>query len=125
MTDVRGYVAVFGALLALTLVTVAVANLSLPAVPTVVLGLTIATVKAALVVMFFMHLKGERPMVLWPLALTAFLFAALFVFVLWSEADHIVMTTAHQLPAASDPLPATSYQLPANPATGCQLPATS
>ena len=90
MTDVRSYVAVFGALLALTLVTVAISTLSLPIMPTVVLGLTIAAIKAALVVMFFMHLKGERPMVLWPLALTAFLFVALFAFVLWSEADHIL-----------------------------------
>ena len=88
MTDVRSYVAVFGALLALTLVTVAISTLSLPIMPTVVLGLTIAAIKAALVVMFFIHLKGERPMVLWPLALTAFLFVALFVFVQWSEADH-------------------------------------
>ena len=89
MTDVRGYVAIFGALLALTLVTVGVASLSLPTAPTVVLGLSIASAKAALVVMFFMHLKGEKPMVLWPLALTAFLFIALFAFVLWTEADHI------------------------------------
>jgi cytochrome c oxidase subunit 4 len=95
MAHVRGYVAIFGALLALTFVTVAVANLSLPAAPTVALGLTIATAKAALVVMFFMHLKGERPMVLWPLALTAFLFFALFAFILWTEANHIVMTAYH------------------------------
>jgi cytochrome c oxidase subunit 4 len=90
MTDVRNYVAVFGALLALTFVTVAISTLSLPIMPTVVLGLTVAAIKAALVVMFFMHLKGERPMVLWSLALTAFLFAALFALVLWSEADHIL-----------------------------------
>jgi len=90
MTDVRGYVAVFGALLTLTLVTVTIANLSLPVVPTVVLGLTIAAAKATLVVMFFMHLKGERPMVLWPLALTVFLFVFLLAFVLWSESDHIL-----------------------------------
>jgi cytochrome c oxidase subunit 4 len=95
VADVRGYIAIFGALLALTFVTVAVANLSLPMGPTVALGLTIATVKAALVVMFFMHLKGERPMVLWPLALTAFLFFALFAFVLWTEADHVVLTATH------------------------------
>ena len=92
-THVRGYVAIFGALLALTLVTVGVTNLSLPMGATIALGLTIATAKATLVVMFFMHLKGERPMVLWPLALTAFLFIALFVFVLWSEADHVVLST--------------------------------
>jgi hypothetical protein len=30
-------------------------------------------------------------MVLWPLALTAFLFIALFALVLWTEADHVVL----------------------------------
>jgi cytochrome c oxidase subunit 4 len=86
---VKGYVAVFGALLALTLVTVGISSLQLATVPTVVLGLAIAATKATLVVMFFMHLKTEKPMVFWPLALTMFLFVALFAFVLWSEADHI------------------------------------
>ena len=90
MTNVKGYIAVFGALLALTLVTVAISYLQLPTAPTIALGLTIAAANAALVALFFMHLKGERPMVYWPLALTAFLFAALFAFVLWTEADHIV-----------------------------------
>lgn len=89
MTHVRGYIAVFGALLVLTLVTVGVATLQLPAGPTLGLGLTIAGVKAALVVLFFMHLKSEKPMIYWPLALTVVLFAALFAFVLWTEADHI------------------------------------
>jgi cytochrome c oxidase subunit 4 len=89
MTHVKGYVAVFGALLALTLVTVGISSLQLATVPTVVLGLAIAATKATLVVMFFMHLKTEKPMVFWPLALTMFLFVALFAFVLWSEADHI------------------------------------
>lgn len=86
---VRGYIGIFGALLALTLVTVGVSYLHLPTAPTVVLGLAIATAKATLVILFFMHLKGERPMVYWPLALTMFLFAALFAFILWTEGDHI------------------------------------
>jgi len=90
MTHVRGYIAVFGALLALTLVTVGVSYLQLPVASTVALGLSIAAIKATLVVLFFMHLKGERPMIFWPLALTVFLFAALFAFVFWTEADHIV-----------------------------------
>ena len=89
MTHVQGYIAVFGALLGLTLATVAVASLRLPVAPTVGLGLAIAAAKASLVVLFFMHLKSEKPMVFWPLALTAFLFAALFALVLWTEADHI------------------------------------
>ena len=87
---VKGYVGIFAALLVLTLVTVAVSYLDLPVAPTIAVGLTIASAKAALVILFFMHLKGERPMVLWPLALTMVLFAALFGFILWSEADHIV-----------------------------------
>ena len=91
--QVRGYVAVFGALLVLTLVTVAISYVQLPASSTVAVALTIATAKAALVALFFMHLKGERPMVYWTLALTAFLLVALLAFVLWSEADHIVGPT--------------------------------
>lgn len=88
--EARSYVAIFAALLVLTVITVAVASLDMPAGATVAVALAIASAKAALVVMFFMHLKGERPMVMWPLALTAFLFAALLAFTLWSEADHIV-----------------------------------
>jgi cytochrome c oxidase subunit 4 len=94
---VRGYVAVFVALLVLTLATVAVSSLRLPAAPTIAVGLTIASVKAALVVLFFMHLKGERALVVWLLALTAFLFVALLALILWSEADHIVAATNSQL----------------------------
>jgi cytochrome c oxidase subunit 4 len=90
--QVRGYLAVFGALLVLTLVTVAVSYLDLPAVETVAVALVIATVKAALVAMFFMHLKGERPMVTWPLAFTAFFFVALLAAILLSEGDHLAGT---------------------------------
>jgi cytochrome c oxidase subunit 4 len=110
MTDVRGYIAVFAALLALTVVTVGISYLRLPSAPTVALGLTIAAAKAALVILFFMHLKSEKPMVLWPLALTMFLFVALFAFVLWTEADHIALKSTDA--TASYQLPTTSYQLP-------------
>jgi cytochrome c oxidase subunit 4 len=88
--DVRGYVGIFGALLVLTVCTVALSYLRLPMLPALALGLTIATAKATLVVLFFMHLKGEKPMVYWPLALTVFLVAALFALILWTEGDHIV-----------------------------------
>jgi cytochrome c oxidase subunit 4 len=87
--QVRGYLTVFGALLVLTLVTVAVSYLQLPRTETVALGLAIATAKATLVAMFFMHLKGERPWVTWTLALTAFLFVGLIGALLYSEADHL------------------------------------
>jgi cytochrome c oxidase subunit IV len=83
---------VFGTLLVLTLVTVGVKYLHLPETPAVVIGLSIALLKAALVAMFFMHLKGERPLVIWPLGLTAFLFVGLIAFVLFSESDHLFGT---------------------------------
>jgi cytochrome c oxidase subunit 4 len=90
--QVRGYIAVFVALLVLTVVTVGVSYLDLPATPTILVALAIAATKAALVAMFFMHLKGERPMVQWALGLTGVLFAALFAFLLWSEGDHLFGT---------------------------------
>jgi|SRR5688572_33491717 cytochrome c oxidase subunit 4 len=83
---------VFAALLVLTVVTVAVASLDLSESATVLVAVTIATLKAALVAMFFMHLKGEKPLVFWSLGLTAVLFAALFAFLLWTEGDRLVGT---------------------------------
>ena len=90
--NVRGYLAVFGSLLALTVITVTVASLNLSEGTTVLVAVSIAAIKATLVAMFFMHLKGEKPMVFWPLALTAVLFAALFAFLLWTEGDHLFGT---------------------------------
>jgi cytochrome c oxidase subunit 4 len=90
--QVRGYLTVFGALLVLTVVTVGVSYLQLPEAETVVLALAIATAKAALVAMFFMHLKGERPAVMWTLGFAAFFFAALIALLLLSEADHLFGT---------------------------------
>ena len=90
--NVRGYLAVFAALLVLTVATVAVASLNLSEGTTVLVAVSIATIKAALVAMFFMHLKGEKPMVFWSLGLTAVLFAALFAFLLWTEGDHLFGT---------------------------------
>ena len=47
--QVRGYLMVFGTLLVLTLITVGVSYLDLPEFETVIVALTIATVKASLV----------------------------------------------------------------------------
>ena len=90
--QVKGYMFVFGTLLALTMVTVAVSYLHLPETPAVAIGLSIALLKASLVAMYFMHLKGEKPMVFWPLGLTAFLFVGLLVSVLLAEGDHLMGT---------------------------------
>jgi cytochrome c oxidase subunit 4 len=90
--NVRPYLMVFAMLLVLTVVTVAVASLNFSEGTTVLVAVSIATLKASLVAMFFMHLKGEKPMVFWSLGLTAVLFAALFAFLLWSEGDHLFGT---------------------------------
>jgi cytochrome c oxidase subunit 4 len=90
--SVRGYLSVFAALLILTVVTVAVASLQLTEGMTVLVAITIATFKAALVAIFFMHLKGEKPMVFWSLGLTGVLLAALFAFVLWTEGNRLLGT---------------------------------
>jgi cytochrome c oxidase subunit IV len=90
--QVRGYMFVFGALLVLTMATVGVSYLRLPETPAVIIGIAIALTKATLVAMYFMHLKGEKPMVYWPLGLTAFLFVGLIAGLLMSEGDHLFGT---------------------------------
>jgi cytochrome c oxidase subunit 4 len=89
---VRLYLKVFLALGILTLVTVGVAYLHLPHTPAVLVALFIAAAKASLVAMFFMHLKGERPIIFWSLAVTAAFFVFLFALPMWTEGDHIVGT---------------------------------
>jgi cytochrome c oxidase subunit IV len=56
------YLAVFGALMVLTVITVAVAFVDLGAA-NVVVALAVAIVKAVLVVLFFMHVKYSSRMV--------------------------------------------------------------
>src|SRR5262245_63319667 len=86
-THVRGYLIVFGILMILTLVTVAVSSLELPHGPAVAVGLTIAAVKAGLVAAVFMHLRHERPLIYAALALTAVVVVSLFGITIWTETD--------------------------------------
>jgi cytochrome c oxidase subunit 4 len=85
---VRGYLAVFGTLLVLTLVTVGASYLDLATGPTIALGLVIATVKAGLVAAFFMHLRHERALIYAAMGLTAVTVVSLFALTLWTEAAH-------------------------------------
>jgi cytochrome c oxidase subunit IV len=89
---VRTYYKVFGALMVLTVVTVAVSYLHMPVIPAVIVALTIASFKAALVASVFMHLKGETQIVYWSLYLTAVFFVLLFALPMWTEGDHIIGT---------------------------------
>lgn len=81
----RTFVLVWIALLLLTAVTVAVAELQLGAA-SIAVPLLIASAKASLVLWFFMHLKYERPlfkvMLLMPVATLTFILVLTF-FDIW------------------------------------------
>ena len=74
---VRVYITVFVALMALTIITVAVSYLHLPLAIAVTVALLVATVKGSLVACYFMHLISEKKLIYAVLALTAVFFAAL------------------------------------------------
>jgi cytochrome c oxidase subunit 4 len=71
------YLAVFTVLLTLTVVTVLVSYVDL-GLMNVVVALLIASGKASLVALFFMHLKGENRLV-WGFALVPLFFLALII----------------------------------------------
>ena len=73
----RVLAAVWGALLLLTVVTVSAAGVDLGNL-NLGIAMLIATVKATLVVLYFMHLRYDRP-ILAIVFITALLFVALFV----------------------------------------------
>jgi cytochrome c oxidase subunit 4 len=74
---VRVYITVFVALMALTIVTVAVSRFHLPLPVAVTVALLVATIKGSLVACYFMHLISEKKLIYAVLVLTAVFFAAL------------------------------------------------
>ncbi len=93
---VRTYVMVFATLLVLTAVTVAVSYLHLEVHEAIAVALVIATFKASLVALFFMHLISERQVILWILALTGAFAVVLLVLPAITNHDHI---TSANMPA--------------------------
>ena len=74
---VRVYITVFVALMALTIITVAVSYLHLPAAMAISVALLVAIVKGSLVACYFMHLISEKKLILAVLVLTVVFFAVL------------------------------------------------
>jgi len=74
---VRVYITVFVALMALTIVTVAVSYLDLSTPMAITVALLIATIKGSLVACYFMHLISEKKVIYAVLALTVAFFIAL------------------------------------------------
>ena len=74
---VRVYITVFVALMALTLITVAISYLHLSTPMAITLALFVATIKGTLVASYFMHLISEKKLIYAVLVLTVVFFVAL------------------------------------------------
>jgi cytochrome c oxidase subunit 4 len=83
--EVRKYLLVFGALLVGTILTVVASYFHFGAFGNIIVALVIASVKAALVACFFMHLIDERKLVYGVLGATVFFFIGLMYLTLWSS----------------------------------------
>ena len=94
---VRTYIIVFATLLVLTFITVAVSYLHLSVGPAVAVALVVASFKASLVALFFMHLISERQVILMIMALTVGFAAVLLLLPFVTNLDHI---TSSNMPAA-------------------------
>jgi cytochrome c oxidase subunit IV len=82
---VRVYITVFVALMALTLITVAVSYLDLSTPMAIAVAVFIATIKGSLVACYFMHLIAEKKLIYWVLGITAFKFVALMLLPVLTE----------------------------------------
>ncbi len=87
---VRVYISVFVALMALTVVTVAASYLQLNTFGTIALALFIASIKASLVICYFMHLISEKKLVLIVLLFTTIFFLGLIFLSLLAYFDPVV-----------------------------------
>ena len=86
--DVKKYIAVFVALLVGTVITVGMYYVHIPSLAaTIAIALFIATIKAALVAGFFMHLISERKAIYAVLLATVFFFASMMYLILWHRAE--------------------------------------
>ncbi len=74
---VKVYITVFVALMALTIITVAISRLHLPVHIAVTVAMLVAIIKGSLVACYFMHLVSEKKLIYAVLLLTVAFFVAL------------------------------------------------
>ncbi|HVA67543.1 MAG TPA: cytochrome C oxidase subunit IV family protein [Elusimicrobiota bacterium] len=96
--NVKLYMLIFGALAFLTLLTVLISYIHLPPGPAIAAAISIAVIKSSLVVLFFMHLINERPIIYGILAVVAF-----FVLFLYLGPMADTIATSGRRPAQSVP----------------------
>jgi cytochrome c oxidase subunit 4 len=75
--QVKIYVTVFVALMALTIITVAISYVHLPVAMAVTVALIVATIKGGLVACYFMHLISEKKLIYAVMIVTVFMFVVL------------------------------------------------
>ena len=86
---IRVYLIVFGALAVLTIVTVVASYLDVSTSEGIFLALIIASIKASLVVGYFMHLISEKNTIIWILMLTVLFFFVMLFLPLISYTDQV------------------------------------
>jgi cytochrome c oxidase subunit IV len=84
---VRVYVVVFVALMALTIITVAISYLHLPTKVAIAVALFVATIKGSLVACYFMHLISERKLIYVVLVITVIKFIALLALPIFTHSN--------------------------------------
>lgn len=94
-SHVRGYLIVGAALLIGTVLTVWASYIDLGHHWNIALALVIATAKASLVALFFMHLISEKTLIYLVLGFTAFFFIGLMVLTISSYHDFPPATTTN------------------------------
>ena len=102
---VRVYITVFVALMALTIITVAVSYLDLSTPMAVAVALFIATIKGSLVACYFMHLISEKKLIYAVLAITVFKFVALMLLPVLTHSNGYWVPEELTVPAATAPGP--------------------
>jgi len=88
-TQVRAYMVVFVSLLALTVITVAIAKLHLPVALGISVALGIAAVKGSLVALYFMHLISERKLIFLVLIFTVIFFFGCLLLPSFNQLDAV------------------------------------
>lgn len=89
--SVRKYLWIGAILIVFTVITVGLSYVELPTHGlNILVGMIVATFKAALVALIFMHLNHERPLIYKVLAFTTVFALAIFMLIYWSHGDPLV-----------------------------------
>ena len=84
---VRVYITVFVALMALTIITVAISRLHLPVHVAIAVAMFVATIKGSLVACYFMHLISEKKLIYAVLVITVIKFIVLLFLPVFTQTN--------------------------------------